>query len=122
MAEQDANFISPDKHRADLTEVRLEFKEELHGVRQDVAVLSKSVEQVAQMVGELRTQMDRQFAQIDRQFAQIDRQFTQVDRQFTELRQDLRELRTTTQRQMWVLITVVVVTIIGGMIKIAFFP
>jgi hypothetical protein len=47
---------------------------------------------------------------------------THMDRQFTELRQDLRDIRVTTQRQMWVLIAVVVVSMIGGMIKIVFFP
>jgi hypothetical protein len=36
--------VSRDQHRADLAELRLEVKEELHGIRQDVAVLAKTVE------------------------------------------------------------------------------
>lgn len=69
------------------------------GLRQEVAVLTKSMEYLTQMVTELRTHMDRQF---------------------TELRQDFRDMHGTTQRQMWVLIAVVV-TMIGEMIKIVFF-
>ncbi len=54
--------------------------------------------------------------------ANADQRFSQVDRQFVDLRQDIRELRATTQRQMWILIAVVVVTLIGSMIKLTFFP
>jgi hypothetical protein len=32
------------------------------------------------------------------------------------------EVRTTNQRQLWVLIGVVIVTMVGGMIKVVFFP
>ncbi len=70
--------------------------------------------------------MDQGFAELRRELAQMQasaaQQVLQVDRQFSDLRQDIRELRTTTQRQMWVLIAVVVVTLSGGMIKLTFFP
>ena len=96
----DEQHLSRDQYRADVAELRGDLKEEMAGLRQDVAVLTKSMEYLTQMLTELRTHMDRQF---------------------TELRQDLRDIRVTTERQMWVLIAVVVVSMIGGMIKIVFF-
>ena len=39
----------------------------------------------------------------------------------TELRQDIRELRMTSQRQMWTLIAVTLLVVVGGAIKLVFF-
>ena len=47
---------------------------------------------------------------------------TRLDRQEAALRQEIRDVRTTSQRQLWVLIGVVIVTMVGGMIKVVFFP
>lgn len=94
MAEE---YVSKDQHRADLLELRGELKEEIAGIRQDVAVLSKNVEHLALQVNDLKAD---------------------VSRQFGELRQDNRNLQTAVQRQMWALIAVVA----GGVIKILFFP
>jgi hypothetical protein len=77
MAEE---FVSKDQHRADLLELRGELKEEIANIRQDVAVLSKNVEHLSQI----------------------------VSTGFGELRQDMRNLNTAVQRQMWALIAVVV--------------
>ena len=41
---------------------------------------------------------------------------------FADMRQEIRDVRTTSQRQLWVLIGVVIVTMVGGMIKVVFFP
>lgn len=73
------DFVSQDKHRADLLELRSELKEEIAGIRQDVAVLSKNVDHLAQT----------------------------MQAGFSELRQDMRNLNNAVQRQMWALIAVV---------------
>ena len=44
------DFVTRDQHRADMAELRLELKDELHGVRQDLAVLMKTVDMVQQTV------------------------------------------------------------------------
>jgi hypothetical protein len=98
------DFVSRDQHRADLAELTLAFKEELHGVRQDVAVLGKTVEHLAQTMGDLRGQMGDLRGQMDRQFG--------------DLRQEFRDLRNTTQRQMWVIVG----GILLALLKIVFFP
>jgi len=98
MAEE---YVSKDQHRADLLELRGELKEDIAGIRQDVAVLSKNVEHLTQ---------------------RVDDGFNRMERQQTEIRQDIRELRTTGQRQMWVLVGVVVLGFSSGVIKLVFFP
>ncbi len=77
MAEDE--YVSKDQHRADLLELRGELKEEIAGIRQDVAVLSKNVEHLSHT----------------------------MQAGFNELRQDMRNLNTAVQRQMWALIAVV---------------
>jgi hypothetical protein len=44
------DFVTRDQHRADMAELRLELKDELHGVRQDLAVLMKTVDMMQQTV------------------------------------------------------------------------
>lgn len=95
MAEDD---ISPDQHRADLTELRGELKEEIAGVRQDIVRLTKKVESNQQLMLLRFEHMDRQmaadreamllrFEQIDQRFKQqfqhFSQQFQQVDQQFS---------------------------------------
>jgi ribosomal protein L29 len=110
MAEE--QYVNRDQHRADMAELRGELKEEIAGlrhdmvimrgelkeeitgVRQDVAVLAKTMEHLGQTVAS----------------------------GFADLRQEIRDVRTTSQRQLWVLIGVVIVTMVGGMIKVVFFP
>jgi hypothetical protein len=121
MAEE--QYINRDQHRADMAQLRGELKEEMAGVRQDVAVLTKSVEHLGhtmtsgfadmrQAIGELGTRLDQTRNELG----------TRLERQEVTLRQEIREVRTTNQRQLWVLIAVVIVTMVGGMIKVVFFP
>lgn len=98
--------------------MRGELKEEIAGLRLDINVLAKSLEAQGQRMEQGFAEMRREMGQMQ---ASTEQRFSQADRQFGDLRQDIRELRTTTQRQMWVLIAVVVVTFIGGMIKLTFF-
>jgi ribosomal protein L29 len=128
MAEE--QYVNRDQHRADLAELRGalkeelaglrhdmvtmrgELKEEIAGVRQDVAVLTKAIEYLTQTVASGFTDMRQ---------AMSDHSL-RLDRQEASLRQEIRDVRTTSQRQLWVLIGVVIVTMVGGMIKTVFFP
>lgn len=126
--------------RHDLVGMRGELKEEIAGVRQDVAVLAKTVEHLGQTItsgfadmrqaiGDLSTRVDRQIGdlstRVDRQETAVRQAIgdlgTRLDRQEVALRQEIRDVRTTSQRQLWVLIGVVIVTMVGGMIKVVFF-
>jgi hypothetical protein len=42
--------------------------------------------------------------------------------EMTDMCQEIRDVRTTSQRQLWVLIGAVIVTMVGGMITVVFFP
>ena len=99
MAEE--QYINRDQHRADMAQLHGELKEEIAGVRQDVAVLAKTVEHVGQTMAS---------------------GFADIRQAMTDMRQEIRDVRTTSQRQLWVLIGVVIVTMVGGMIKVVFFP
>jgi gas vesicle protein len=162
----DEQYVNRDQHRADTAQLRGELKEEIAGVRQDVAVLTKTVEHLGQTVtsgfadmrqaiGDLGTRLDRQIGDLGTRLEQtrdelgtrleqtrdelgtrleqtrdelgtrLDRQVgdlgTRLDRQEVTIQQEIRDVRTTNQRQLWVLIGVVIVTMVGGMIKIVFF-
>jgi gas vesicle protein len=162
----DEQYVTRDQHRADTAQLRGELKEEIAGVRQDVAVLTKTVEHLGQTVtsgfadmrqaiGDLGTRLDRQIGDLGTRLEQtrdelgtrleqtrdelgtrleqtrdelgtrLDRQVgdlgTRLDRQEVTIQQEIRDVRTTNQRQLWVLIGVVIVTMVGGMIKIVFF-
>ena len=101
----DDQHVTRNQHRADLSERRGEPKDEIAGLRQDVAVIAKTVE-----MG---------FAELRQQMSELRQEVRDMRH---ELRQDIRDVRTTSQRQLWVLIAVVIVTMVGGMIKIVFFP
>jgi ribosomal protein L29 len=124
MAEE--QYVNRDQHRADMAELRGELKEEIAGlrhdmvtmrgelkeeiagVRQDVAVLAKTVEHLGQTMAS--------------GFGDIRQAMMDIRQTMTDMRQDIRDVRTTSQRQLWVLIGIVMVTMVGGMIKMVFFP
>ena len=138
--------------RHDMVGMRGELKEEIAGVRQDVAVLAKTVEHLGhtitsgfadmrqammdmrQAIGDLGTRLEQTRVELGTRLEQtrdelgtrLDHQIgalgTRLERQEVSLRQEIREVRTTNQRQLWVLIAVVIVTMVGGMIKVVFFP
>jgi hypothetical protein len=127
--------------RHDMVVTRGELKEEIAGVRQDVAVLAKTVEHLGhtmtsgfadmrqammdmrQAIGDLGTRLEQTRDELGTRLEQTrDELGTRLERQEVSLRQEIREVRTTNQRQLWVLIAVVIVTMVGGMIKVVFFP
>jgi uncharacterized protein YhaN len=135
MAEE--QYVNRDQHRADMAELRGELKEEIAGLRQEVAVLAKTMEhlgqtmvagftEIHQAISALNTRLDRQ-EETRRQdmsvlSTRLDRQEAALRQEIRDVRQDIRDVRTTSQRQLWVLIGVVIVTMVGGMIKVVFFP
>jgi uncharacterized protein YhaN len=135
MAEE--QYVNRDQHRADMAELRGELKEEIAGLRQDIAVFAKTVEYLGQTVvsgfTEMRQAISALNARLDRQeetrrqdmsdlSTRLDRQETTLRQEIHDVRQEIRDVRTTSQRQLWVLIGVVIVTMMGGMIKMVFFP
>jgi ribosomal protein L29 len=109
--------------RHDMTAMRGELKEEIAGIRQDVAVLAKTVEHLAQTVTTGLTDIRREIGDIRQDIRREIGDIRQdMRREMGDMRQDMREIRVTMQRQMWLLIGVVIVTMVGGMIKIVFFP
>ncbi|ETX05945.1 MAG: hypothetical protein ETSY2_20025 [Candidatus Entotheonella gemina] len=88
------DYVSRDQHRADMAELRGELKDELAGVRQEIAVLAKTMEanqqammlrfdQINQQMAADREAMLLRFEQADQRFEQVDKQFQQVDQQFS---------------------------------------
>jgi chromosome segregation ATPase len=88
------------------------LKEEIARLRQDMAVLAKTMEHLEQTMVSGFTEMRQAISALS----------MRLDRQETALRQEIRGVRTTSQRQLWVLIGVVIVTMVGGMITMVFFP
>lgn len=124
MAEDE--YVSKDQHRADLLALRGELKEDISGIRQDVALLAKNVEHLAQTMNtgfadmrremsELKSDMSRQISDLK---ADTGRQIAEIRQTNSDLRQDMRSLNTTVQRQMWALIALAA----GTIIKVMFFP
>ncbi|GIX49155.1 MAG: hypothetical protein KatS3mg131_3366 [Candidatus Tectimicrobiota bacterium] len=92
MAEE--QYVTRDQHRADLAELRSELKEELAGLRQDLAVMGKSVEHLTTLVTALQNRMDQQFS----------------------------ELRQTQNRQLWAMIVLIAAVIVSGLLRQFVFP
>jgi uncharacterized protein YhaN len=135
MAEE--QYVTRDQHRADMADLRGELKEEIAGLRQDVAVLAKTMEhlgqtmvsgftEIRQAISALNTRLDRQEETRRQDMSvlntRLDRQEAGLRQEIRDVRQEIRDVRTTNQRQLWVLIGVVIVTMVGGMIKVVFFP
>ena len=123
-------YVTQDQHRADVAELRGELKEEVAGIRQDVAVLTKTVEHLAHTVttgfSDMRREMDLRHQELSREMdirhqelsREMDSRHQELIRDMGVMRQDIRSLNTSVQRQMWALIAVVA----GGAIKMLFFP
>ncbi|WP_089937379.1 hypothetical protein [Candidatus Entotheonella palauensis] len=91
-----------------MAELRLEYKEAVYGLRQDIAVLVKTVETLSQQIGDMRQDMRDLKGQMER---------------FQANTQDQMErFQANTQRQMWVMISVISGTVIVGLMKLIFFP
>lgn len=94
MAEDE--FVSKDQHRADLFALRGELKEDISGIRQDVALLAKNVEHLAQTMQtgfvDMRREMTNLKADMSHQMADVRREMADLKadmgRQMTELKSE----------------------------------
>ncbi|WP_089945285.1 hypothetical protein [Candidatus Entotheonella palauensis] len=109
-----------------MVELRLELGNSL-------ASLDKRTELIAQDLMALRREMNERFDRLNERFDQLSQQITnsrdETRRENSDLRQDSREqrqqmqvFRTNTQRQLWVIVLVVVAAIVTGVVKLVFFP
>ena len=91
--------VSKEQHRADMAELKSELKEELAGVRQEIAVLAKTIEanqqamllrfeQADQRHNDLVTKMDQRHTDL---LAAMTQRFDQIDQQRAEDRQLMLE-------------------------------
>lgn len=100
------DHVSRDEHRADMAELRSEFKEEIAGLRQEITVLTKTMEanqqtmllrfgQADQRHSDLLAMMNQRFDQVEQQrqedrqatmqqFRQVDQRFNQIDQRFAQ--------------------------------------
>ncbi|ETX02344.1 MAG: hypothetical protein ETSY1_03995 [Candidatus Entotheonella factor] len=85
------DHVSRDEHRADMAELRSEFKEEIASLRQEITTLTKTMEanqqtmllrfeQADQRHSDLLAMMNQRFDQVDQRFNQMEQQ-RQADRQ-----------------------------------------
>jgi len=77
-------------------------------------------------VGDLRQDLDRRFGALDQRFGALDRRVDELRQDMRQgmqdLRAEMRELRSTTTRQMWTMMSVVLFAVLTGVIKLLFFP
>jgi chromosome segregation ATPase len=141
MADDQSQYVTRDQHRADLAELRGELREELAGLRQDVAVLTKMVEAQGQRMEqrfeaqaksidqrfEAQTKnfdqrFEAQAKSFDQRFDHLDQQVGQFRQEFVEFRREVRGMQTNITRQLWTMVCVVTFAVLTGVIKLVFFP
>ena len=103
--------LSRHEHRADMAELRLEISQQL-------ASLDKRTELIA---NDLVARTDRLSADLVSLRRETSEWRTEMRTEMQAFRTEMRELRTTTQRQLWTMIGVVTVAMVGGMVKLIFF-
>lgn len=97
MSEEHAN---QDLYRADIAALRTELKEELHGVRQDVAVLTKTVEALGQRMEQGFAHMNQRFEDMKRQSdLRFEDMKQQSDQRFEDMKQQSDQRFEDMQRQ-----------------------
>ena len=106
------DFVTRDQHRADLAELRLELANTL-------ASLDKRTELIAQDLGSLRREVEGMRSDLRQEIGTLR---SDSRRDMDGLRQEMRDFRTTTTRQMWTMISVVLFAVLTGVIKLVFFP
>jgi len=104
--------VSRDQHRADLAELRLELSGTL-------ASLDKRTELMAQDLGALRRETGEWRDSLRGELIGLR---TDVRGEIAELRAEMRAFRTTTQRQLWVMVGVVAFAVLTGVIKLVLLP
>lgn len=106
------DYVRHDHHRADLAELRLEISGQL-------ASLDKRTELIAQ---DLVSRTDRLAQDLGALRRETTEWRTEMRQDMRELRDEMRQFRTTTQRQLWVMVSVMSTAVIGALVKLLFFP
>jgi predicted nucleic acid-binding Zn-ribbon protein len=113
------DFVTRDQHRADLAELRLELANTL-------ANLDKRTELITQDLGSLRREVESMRGDLRQEIGALRsdtrREMDGLRQDMQGLRQEMRDFRTTTTRQMWTMISVVLFAVLTGVIKLVFFP
>lgn len=141
MADDQSQYVTRDQHRADLAELRGELREELAGLRQDVAVLTKMVEAQGQRTEQrfeaqaksvdqhfgaqaknFEQRFEAQTKNFDQRFDHLDQQVGQLRQEFVEFCRELRGMQTNITCQLWTMVCVVTFAVLTGVIKLVFFP
>jgi len=130
VADDQSQYVTRDQHRADLAELRGELREELAGLRQDVAVLTKMVEAQGQRTEQrfeaqaksVDQHFEAQTKNFDQRFDHLDQQVGQLRQEFVEFCRELRGMQTNITCQLWTMVCVVTFAVLTGVIKLVFFP
>ncbi|MDH3602421.1 MAG: hypothetical protein OEU26_22630 [Candidatus Tectomicrobia bacterium] len=130
MAEDQPQYVTHDQHRADLAELHGELKEELAGLRQDVSVLTKIVEDQGQRMDQRFEAQAKSFEQrfeaptksFEQRFGHLDQQMGQLHQEFVAFRREVRGMQTNITRQLWTMVCVVTFAVLTGVIKLVLFP
>jgi len=141
VADDQSQYVTRDQHRADLAELRGELRDELAGLRQDVAVLTKMVEAQGHRTEQrfeaqaksvdqhfeaqaknFEQRFEAQTKSFDQRFGHLDQQVGQLRQEFVEFRRELRGMQTNITRQLWTMVCVVTFAVLTGVIKLVFFP
>lgn len=117
------DYVSRDQHRADLAELRLEISGQLASLDKRTELIAQDLvsrtDRLAQDLGALRRETGewRDSLRGDLTALRAD-----MRSDMRELRDEMRQFRTTTQRQLWVMIGIVATAVIGALVKLVFFP
>jgi chromosome segregation ATPase len=127
------DFVTRDQHRADLAELRLELANTLANldkrtelITQDLGSLRREVESMRgdlrQEIGALRSDTRREMDGLRQETQGFRQEIQGLRQEMREFRQDMARFHTSTTRQMWTMISVVLFAVLTGAIKLVFFP
>ena len=124
------DFVPRDQHRADLAELRLELANTLASLDKRTELiaqdLARRTDLLTQDLGALRREVESMRNDLRQEMGTLRsdtrREMDGMRQEMQGLRQEMRDFRTTTTRQMWTMISVVVFAVLTGVIKLVFFP
>jgi hypothetical protein len=128
------DYLSRDQHRADLAELRLEISGQLASLDKRTELIAQDLvsrtDRLAQDLGALRRETGEWRDSLRGDLTALrtdlrgDMTTLRADMRsdMRELRDEMRQFRTTTQRQLWVMVSVMSTAVIGALVKLVFFP
>jgi hypothetical protein len=128
------DYVSRDQHRADLADLRLEISGQLASLDKRTELIAQDLGALRRETGEFRTEIRQEMREFRTELRgemsglrsdmrqEISDLRGEMSNQSTSLRSEFGSFRTTTQRQLWVMIGVVATAVIGALVKLLFFP